>query len=61
MDNLSNSQKWVLVAFVATGLTAGVTFFLEGDTQTFGYVIVGLLVAGFAVINSGEGKAKRGE
>jgi hypothetical protein len=28
MNNLTNSQKWVIVAFIATALTLGATFFL---------------------------------
>lgn len=58
MNNLTNSQKWLVVAFTATALTLGITFFLDGDVRTFAYVVVGLLVAGFAIIN-GDQEEKR--
>jgi hypothetical protein len=58
MNNLTNSQKWVIVAFIATALTLGATFFLEGDVRTFAYIVISLLVAGFAVLGRDD-KAKR--
>lgn len=59
MSNLSNSQKWVIVAFTATALTAAVTLFLSDDVRTFGYILIGLLVAGFAVLNNNDQEGKR--
>lgn len=58
MSNLTHSQKWLIVAFTAAALTLGITFFLEGDVRTFAYFVVGLLVAGFAIIG-GEQEEKR--
>jgi hypothetical protein len=60
MRNLTNSQKWIIVAFTATALTLAITFFLEGDVRTFAYVVVGLFIAGFAIL-SGNQKSKNSE
>lgn len=59
MNILTSSQKWVMVAFIATALIMATTFFLEGDGRTFAYILISLLVAGYAVLTGNDEKAKR--
>jgi hypothetical protein len=61
MSNLNDSQKWALVAFVAGALMIANTFFLQGDVRTFGYIIISLGVAAYAVITSGGDEKKKND
>lgn len=54
MSNLTRSQKWALGSFVAVAAMMVVTFFMEGDVKTFGYIIISLAFAAFAVLMSGD-------
>ncbi len=50
MNNLTSTQQWIIVAFIASAAFLAVTLFLQGDIQVFAYVIVSLFVAGFAIL-----------
>jgi hypothetical protein len=54
MRNLTDSQKWALVAFAVAASTAAITFFLQAEVRTFAYMLVGLGVAAFAVLQGGR-------
>lgn len=54
MSNLSRSQKIVLGSFVTMLVMLFVTFFLEGDVKTFGYVLASTAFAGYIIILSGD-------
>jgi len=56
MKNLTSSQRWVIVAFAASAMFAITTFLLEGNVQIVAYMLVGLAVAGYAIISSSERK-----
>ena len=59
MSNLTNSQQWIIVTFTATVFTLGITFFLEGSVQIFGYIVVGLLVAAFAILHNADNEKRK--
>ncbi|HLU12121.1 MAG TPA: hypothetical protein VK003_20765 [Oceanobacillus sp.] len=59
MSNLTNGQKWVIVAFAAAILSIGATFFLEGEVRTFAYIIISMGVGLYAVLSSSSRKTKR--
>ncbi len=52
MQNLTASQRWVIVAFVAVILMLATTFFLQGDVRTFAYVVISMGVALYAILSS---------
>lgn len=54
MSNLSRSQKIVLGSFVTMLVMLFVTFFLEGDVKTFGYVLASTGFAAYIIILSGD-------
>lgn len=56
MRNLTNSQKWVIVSFIAAAALMATTLFLQGNDRTFSYMIIGLFVAGYAVLTGGKRK-----
>lgn len=53
---LSRSTVWALAAIVATVAGASVTFLMSGQAQTFGYIVVSMGFAAFAVIFSNIGE-----
>jgi hypothetical protein len=59
MSNLTNSQKWVIVAFTASLLSIAATFFLEGNVQTFAYIVIGMGVALYAVIGNNQSRKSK--
>lgn len=58
MRNLTNSQKWVIVSFIAAAAIMATTLFLQGDVRTFAFIIIGLFVAGYAVLSGDKTKKK---
>jgi hypothetical protein len=58
MSNLNTGQKWALAAILASLAGLFVTFFLTGQVQVFGYIVVSFAFAAFAIINSNDRKAK---
>lgn len=61
MKNLTSSQKWVIVAFIASACNVLTTFFLEGDIRTFAYILISLGVALYAVLGKDKSeKSKSG-
>ncbi|GAB4523219.1 MAG: hypothetical protein OHK0046_36630 [Anaerolineae bacterium] len=60
MTNLTLSQMWAIVSIMAAVAFIGTAMFLDGDVQTFAFVVISMLVAGFAVVTSNN-KEKRGE
>lgn len=62
MKQLTASQRWVIVAFVAALLLLATTYFLEGDVRTFAYVAISMGVGLYAVLTSkpAPSKEKRG-
>jgi hypothetical protein len=60
MSYLSRSQKIALGSFVTLIVMMFITFFLEGNVKTFGYIVASVAFAGFIIILSGnEEKDKR--
>jgi hypothetical protein len=59
MSNLTGSQKWVIVAFIASALSIAATFFLEGDVRVFAYIIISMGVALYAILGSNSRKSKQ--
>jgi hypothetical protein len=57
VTNLTSSQKWVLVAFIASILSLGTTFFLQGDVRIFAYIIISMGVAAYAIL--GKDKSRK--
>lgn len=55
---LTNGQKWVFAAFITSAITMGNTFFITGQMQTFGYIIISLCFAAFAILMTGGNKEK---
>jgi hypothetical protein len=59
MGNLTRNQIFLLGCFTASALVVANTFFMKGDIQTFGYVLISMVFAGFTVIVHGGQKNKR--
>lgn len=62
MQNLSTSQRWVLVAMLASFAFVVTALLLQGTVQVIAFVGISTAVGAFAVVQSGsdEEKAKRG-
>lgn len=58
MKNLTNSQKWVLVAFAACILGLATTFFLQGNVQVFAYIVISMGVAAYAILGNRSQKSE---
>lgn len=46
---LTKSMQWLIAAFAFSAASLFITFFLEGDVRTFGYVVIGMIFALFAI------------
>lgn len=57
---LTKGQQWALAAFVTTIITMANGFFLEGQVQTFAYIVISVCFAAFAVLMS-SGKKQKNE
>lgn len=57
--SLSSSQRWVLVAFLASICTLFVTLFLQdSNVRTFGYVLISMCVGAYAIFSQKDADAK---
>jgi len=56
--NLTRNQIWLLGCFLSSALVLANTFFVKGDVQTYGYVLLSLIFAGFTVVMYGGQKSK---
>lgn len=57
-SNLSASQRWLVVAFIAAILLLATTFFLQGDVRTFAYILISMGVAAYAILSQRETDTK---
>lgn len=58
---LTKSTQWLIAAFAFSAASLFITFFLEGNVRVFGYVVIGMVFALFAIIQGQQEKAKKTE